>query len=358
MKKLLQKVLVVTLSLMMILSFAGLASAGEGEAEYKLIFSTGDAESNVMCEVWRAWADKVNEVTNGQVEIEIHYNGELAATGVALTAVQMGQVDIAFVATTIDAAFQLDVLSEAIPYTNKCQHLSRVYTACMEYPDFAKEWEGYKVLALLGQPDEVIANTKKEIKSAADVSGMTLGVCSALQANTLAKMGASGVFCEPNGEYTAMEKGVVDGCIYLPWDSMLTQSWAELTDYAIMMPACTSRNGIIMNEYAWESLPQDCRDAIDGLQDWFVDLFDETLVKRNIECMEACEKDYGVQFYWPTEEEVAGFQAVRDEAVAEYIADLDSKGIDATGFWAFYTELLEENSTDPYVDFDFSGPIW
>lgn len=344
------KILAVILSVVMLLGVCQMVMAAEAAPEYTLIYSTQDSESDVKSELIREYAEKVKEVTDGRVEIEIHYNGELAATPEVPAALLAGTIDMGFVATTIDAAFQLDVLSEMIPCDTECQHPSRVYTKCLEFEDFAKPYEPFKVIALFAMGPNVCCTAKKEIATPDDLKGLTMGVCSGLQATMLGNMGVSAVFCEPNGEYTALEKGVVDGCFYLPWNGMVTQSWAEQLDYILMMNTTVSRNGFLMSKAAWDMLPQDIQEAMDGIQDWFVDEIDRLHYEDFAEKIKTVKEEYGVTYIYPTEEAIAEFQKYKDEAAQGYIEELNGQGIDATGFWEFYNKLIEENSGDKFID--------
>ncbi len=323
--------------------------------EFTLVFSTGDAETNIMCTIWKAWAEKVKEVTKGRVEIEIHYNGELVATPMALTALQQNTVDVAFVIQGTDPSLKMDPLNEIVSSFSRVQRPSAVYTGLLADPAFAKQYEQYKVIALVSQWNGVLATSKKEIRTPADVKGLNIAVCSGLAANVVSAMGGNPVFCEPNSEYTSLEKGVVDGAWYLPWDSMLAQSWAEQLKYAVMMPNHNSTNGILMSLATWNSLPAEVQEQIDSLQDWLVEYFDKTFVERSIECMEICEKDYGITLTWLTDEEKAAFQEYKDAAVAAYTTE-----VGAENMMKLYAELCEKYSADEYrfVDFDWTGPVW
>lgn len=331
--------------------------------EYTLIFSTGDSETNIMCKLWKQWADKVYEVTQGRVQVEMHYNGELVETPMAVTAMQQGTVDVAFVIQGTDTTtFPLDPLFEVVPSDQPpVQCATTMYTELLDYSDdFAAEYEDFHVVCLFSQSMAVVASKGFELQSASDLKGKNIAVCSALQATMLDKLGASGVFCEPNSEYTSLEKGIVDGAWYLPWDSMVTQSWAEQLDYILMQPNHTSTNGILISKSAWDSLPEEVQEQIDSIQPWFLELCDKTIAERNIECMQIVEEDYGVNLVWASDEVREEFQAVKDEAVDEYVAELEEQGIDASGFVEAYQELYDKYSADEYqfVDFDMTEPVW
>ena len=335
------------------------AAADDGwyeNPEYTLIFSTGDAETNIMCTMWKAWAEKVYEVTKGRVEVEIHYNGELVAPPMALTALRENTVDVAFTIQGTDPSLALDPLVEMVNTVSVMQRPSTVYTKLLEDPAFAKQYEDYKVIALVSQWNGVIATSSKEVRTPADLKGLNMGVCSALHASFMQSVGATPVFCEPNGEYTALEKGVVDGACYLPWDSMISQSWAEQIDYAVMMPAHNSTNGILMSLDTWNSLPTEVQEQIDSIQDWFLEYIDRTFIERSIECMQICEEEYGVNLIWLTDAEKQAFQEYRDQCVAAYVAEHEG----AAGMMELYNQLVEEYSAEEYrfSDFDWTAPVW
>lgn len=345
------------------------APAGEVEAaddwyetpEFTLVFSTGDPPNNIMSQyMWAPWAEKVKEVTKGRVEVEMHYNGELVNTGIALTALQQGTVDVAFTAQTIDSAFKLDLIHGIGNCYNPSQRLSTIYTKCLEFPDFAAPYADYKVLALFTMWGQCIGTTNTIVEKPEDLKGKNIGVTAATQATELGMMGASGVFCEPNGEYTALEKGVVDGVYYTLMENMITASWGEQIKNVLMMPTQYGCNGILMNLDTWNSLPPEVQEQIDSIQGWFLDLIDKTFVERIIMDMKICEDDYGTNLIWITDEQKQAWQDIKDKVRSDYIAELDAQGIDASGFYAFYEDLLKEYTRPEYnfVDFDFSGPTW
>lgn len=340
------------------------AAAGEDwyeTPEFTLVFSVGDPYNNFMCKyMWEPWSQKVKEVTKGRVEVEMHYNGELIGTGQALTALQQGTVDIAFTAQTIDSAFKLDLVHCLANCTGTTQRLSRIYTSCLQHPDFAAPYADYKVLVLYSNWGQCIGTTDTLVEKPEDLKGLNIAVTAGTQATELGMMGASGVFCEPQGEYTALEKGIVDGLYYTLFDNMITASWGEQVKNVVMMPTQYGCNGILMCLDTWNSLPPEVQAQIDSIQDWFIDTCDQAATEVAIADMKICEDQYGTNLIWLTAEQKQAFQAIKDKVLADYIASLDAEGIDASGFLTLYKELTAEYSKPEYnfSDFDFSGPIW
>lgn len=338
------------------------ATGDSSAAEYTLIFSTGDTEKTCMGQMWQKWANKVNEVTDGRVYVEMHWNGELVESAMAMTAIQQGTVDVAFVPTTVDSAFQLDLLREMVPSASTCQRPTAVYMEMLSNSEeMAEPYSPYKVVVAFSMADGMLATKGEPIASPEDIAGKNIAVVSSIQAEYIKSMGGSAIFVEPNGEYTSLEKGIIDGGMSMPMDNFITNSWAEQIDYITMMPSTNCSTSVLMNIDTWNSLPADIQEQIDGITDWFVDLIDTTMWERAMECMEICEKEYGIEFVFPTEEQKSEFDSYKEAAVDNYVAELNSQGYDATAFMELYYDTLEKFSTEEYriiPEFDYSQKIW
>lgn len=328
-----------------------------GAPEYTLIFSVDDPETNPQCQnIYKPLAEKIEEVTDGRVAVEMHYNGEIVNAGTAFEALQQGTVDIVFTANSIDStAHPLDLLIESSSFTSECQRRSQVYNELMdEHEKFASEYDGYKCLALINMYDGFIGTTKKQITKPEDLKGLNIMVTSSLMADRVTAFGATPVFGAPNEEYSSLEKGVVDGLFYSVWTSMYTNSWADVIDYATVGCTNNSVNGIFMSQDTWDRLPADIQEQIDSIRPWLIETIDKTYVEYAYEAQKSLKEDGKVEIYYMSDEEKEAFQQIQQAAVDAYIEKLDAEGWDATGFYEKYQELTDKYSDESYniVNFD------
>jgi len=141
-------------------------------------------------------------------------------------------------------------------------------------------WDGYKKLMPKELADTKVLwfyavgpgslYTKGEVKSLEDLKGLRIRA-TGLTAKSIEALGATPVAMPMPDSYEALSKGVVEGIIGPP---EILKGWklADVTKYITIVPPVY--NGVhycVMNLDKWNSLPENVRAAIDGVNEKFIE---------------------------------------------------------------------------------------
>ena len=236
-------------------SSAGNTSSGatntnsEGKSYTLKIATTGneDHQSTIAA---RAFAEKIEELSGGQIKGEVYRNSSVGSEREAAEGVQMGSLEMTVVTT--DGTLpnwvpETQVLS--MPYLFETKEEAYYVLDNFLQDEFAPlfEEQGIKHLAFCELGFRHFTTNGKEIKSAADLKGQSIRVQEATIWFALAD--ALGFIATPiafNELYTALQQGTVDGQEN-PIASIATSAFGEVQKYMCMDGHTYGAESIIMN---------------------------------------------------------------------------------------------------------------
>jgi TRAP-type C4-dicarboxylate transport system substrate-binding protein len=297
----------------------GLMSSALIAAEFELSYSTTYAPTHPYGQADEAWIARIHEQTNGRVQITPFWGGTLISSREGIDELAAGVADIAYIAP-IYASSGYD-LSRLTPqffygYSDALQVLDVYLSLWAEYPQFADELDGVKVLGYnVGTPMHLMLR-EKPLNTLADLQG--LRIRSAVDyVNALAAHGAEGVTMPMTETYPSLQRGVLDGVI-APYEALKSLSFAEVVDYYSELPhsrgAYPSR---AINGEAWAALPEDIQKVFeDNIDFWTRSTYDLA------QAAEDGGRAYG-------EEQGVVFNAVDPAVITEYSASF-AAGAQAT----------------------------
>ncbi len=305
-------------------------------AEFELTFSTTYSPAHPYGVADAEWIERIHEATEGRVNITPFWGGALINSREGVDELEAGVADIAFI-SPIYASSGYD-LSRLTPqffygYDDALEVLEVYRELWEEYPQFAEELSGVKVLAYnVGSPMHLLLRDKP-FNQVSDLRG--LRIRSAIDyVPTLAHFGAEGVTMPMTDTYPSLQRGVLDGVI-APYEALRSLSFAEVVNYYSELPhsrgAYPSR---AMNRRTWDRLPEDIQQVFEDNIDWWT-----RATYENSQASEEAGRIYG-------EEMGVTFNTVDPEVVTEYSAafeigarqaaeELDAKGLPGT-------EILEK----------------
>lgn len=255
----------------------GMMSGALFAAEIELTYSTTYSPTHPYGQADEAWIARIEEQTNGRVHITPFWGGALINSREGIDELAAGVADISYIAP-IYASSGYD-LSRLTPqffygYGDALQVLDIYLGLWAEYPQFADELDGVKVLAYnVGTPMHLMLR-EKPVNTLADLQG--LRIRSAVDyVNALAANGAEGVTMPMTETYPSLQRGVLDGVI-APYEALKSLSFAEVIHYYSELPhsrgAYPSR---AMNGDAWAALPEDIQQVFeDNIDFWTRSTFD------------------------------------------------------------------------------------
>lgn len=238
-------------------TFALTASA----ADYNFKFQSSDPSGVRNFEIQQEWAERVEAMTGGRVEIELLPVGSIVSHTETLDAIQAGVLDGHISVTGYfsgkDPAFGL-IGNTVGAWSSPDQLISYIYYG-----------GGYELMNELYQPYGVkfIGGgatglesfvSKKPLDSVADLKGLKLRAPEGLVQSVFAAAGASPVNLPGSEVYTGLSKGVIDAADYTVFSTNHSAGMHEVATHPVY-PGFHSLPllEVVMNLKEWKELPAD-----------------------------------------------------------------------------------------------------
>jgi TRAP-type C4-dicarboxylate transport system substrate-binding protein len=294
--------------------------------------------------VFTPWAEKINEETNGRVNITIFPGGTMAGPMDTYDLILSGGADIA----PIEPGFTRSKfpLSQAIglPLIFKdATQCSEVYHKLIEKYLLDGELKEVKYLFCNGTPNFDISNNKVQIRTMADMAGLKLATTEPSMIPALEILGAVPVFMPPPEIYTSLERGMVDGTV-LSWDALKSFKSFEVTKYRTVVGLYIARMITMMNMDTWNSLPPDIQKIIDensGLGKSIAagKVMDAANINSRDNIIVPFDKDKGNPDYVVLSDEERGkWRDALSPLYGKWIEENEGKGLPAQ---AFFDDMIE-----------------
>ncbi len=213
---------------------------------------------------FKAFMDKVKEVSNGELVIDYLGGPEVIGPFDIGQAVKKGVLDLGYLysgayegmvpAVTYAAASLLDAVEER-------------EAGVFDYMAEVHEPYGLHLLGRVGIPDIgpgsifYIWTTEKKIEKPADMAGLKVAGISPQSDRFIEALGATSVILPFPEVYAALEQGVTNAL----WNGFMTPQADEsykLTKYMIDHPYFKDNHFMLMNPDAWDRLPTHLQDAL------------------------------------------------------------------------------------------------
>lgn len=218
----------------------------------------------MQTKVFEPWAEKIEQMSNGQVKVTFFPGGALGKTPDHYDLAEKGIADIIYTLHDYTPGrFPLTTVFELpfmVPTATKTS--VAMWQVFEKFPEFQKEYSKVKTLALFCHPGGHFNTVKKPIYSLDDLKGMKFRTASPHVTKALKIFGAVPVNMPVTETYTALERGVVDGTV-LPWEGNFIFKLAEILKYGAEADFYTMTMMVVMNKKKWDSLPDNIKKIID-----------------------------------------------------------------------------------------------
>ncbi len=222
------------------------------------------ATSFMHVDVFEPWAKKIEEESQGRLNIEIYPSAQLSKADVTYDAAVKGTVDIGSQAHGYTAGrFPLSQIAELPGLSNTAAQMSCMIQTLYDNGTIADEYKDSHLLGVFGTGPASIHTKDKLIRTPDDLKGLRIRRPSAVAGDLLESMGASPVGLPAPDIYTSIERGVVDG-VSFPWDPFKAFRINEVAKKHTNLPFYSSGLLLTMNKNVYERLPDDLKKVIDN----------------------------------------------------------------------------------------------
>lgn len=265
----------------------------------------------------------LEEASGGNITVEIYPNSMLGSLTENVNSMQMGDLEMAYLNDSILSGFIPEFAVVGLPYL--FTSVDAVHNAMAG--DFGAELSQkiYDNLGIvnLGWCDvgfRNITNSKKEIKTPADLAGMKIRtMTNDLHVEYFSHLGAMPTPMAFNELYTALQQGTVDGQEN-PTAMIFNNNLYEVQKYMTVSEHVWTSTGLMIAKNFYEGLPQDYQDAIQEAADNTTQLQRDMITEQNSSLLTNIE-EAGVQVTVLTDEEKKAFQDAASESVWKTAAE-------------------------------------
>lgn len=303
----------------------------DGLGNYEFTLSMHDPSTSNNGMFYQAWADKIAEETEGHVKIEIYYSGQLASSSDVSDMVESGGVDIGWVFTSFYAGqFPLTDITQ-FPFIGFGEAVSTTETLWdlyEKYPELQEEWSSYKLLFMYGNPGNIFASTKGEVRSPDDVKNQVMRTPSGPITDLMNAMGGSPTVMGPGDMFDAIQKNVISGFVFEPAGviNFSLQEAAKMyyTDYAMY----DATFALVMNWDRWNSLPEEFQKIIEDNSGRAGSLLAAKDFQDAADTAKKTITDAGNEWVTLTDDEIKAFEDAAAPVVEDWVKKYSSSGFD------------------------------
>ena len=244
------------------------AEAGQASSGQSIVIKLGttgnlEHQSTIAASFFK---EKVEELTAGEITVEIYPNSELGSEREMSEGVKLGTLEMTIVTTdgTLPAWVpETQVLSIPYIFETKQQAYKVLDDTLQSYFEPLFEAQGFKHLAFCELGFRHFTNNIREVASAEDMKGLSIRVQEApIWFALIDSLGATATPVAFNELYTALQQGMVDGQEN-PIPTIASCRFNEVQQYLCLDGHTYGAESILINLGFYNSLSADYQEAID-----------------------------------------------------------------------------------------------
>ncbi len=326
---------------------AGLGSAALAQEVTLKMHQFLPPQANVPKQILVPWAERVEEASDGRIEIEHYPSMQLGGKPPELVSqVIDGVADIIWVvAGYTPGRFPQAEVFELPFIMSNAEDTSRAYWEFAEKNMFDKDFKDMKILGVWVHGPGVI-HSDKPVNEISDLNGMKVRGPTRIITNLLKTLGATPVGMPVPAMPEALSKGVIDAGV-IPWEVTTALKIPELVENHTTFgdeALYTTAFIFAMNKQKYESLPQELKDAIDSQSGAdFSALAGKTMAAADGPAREIAE-EMGNNIIDLPPEKVANWKEAAKPVEKQWIEDMTEKGFDGQALVDEARALIEKHT--------------
>jgi TRAP-type C4-dicarboxylate transport system substrate-binding protein len=330
------------------LGLAGCGKADKPEAgpvadtppvpEFKISYSIFFPPTHIQCTTAQAWAEAIQERTNGRVEIQIHAGGTLSKApdvyrGVVSNVSGLGMSCFAY---TRGAFPLLEALDLPLGYPDGKTATRAANEIVQRFQP--EELANVKVMYIHAHGPGVLA-TNKEVRRYEDIQGLKIRG-TGLSAKIVESLGGVAVGLSQPDTYEALRKGTVDATL-CPIETLKGWKQGEVIKSVTDLSAVgyTTAMFVVMNRQVWDSLPPDIQKIIEETNAEWIDKHGEAWDVADQEGRAFVAELNHPVYELSAEDQAKAVAAVRP-ILDEYVAGATAKGLPGKEVLAALQEII------------------
>jgi len=217
----------------------------------------------------RAFAEMVNERSDGRLDVQVFPSGQLFGDRDEIEALQGNNVQ--FIAPSIGKLISFDPRFQIgdLPFLFSDNAAESRFWESEEGRTLLRSLESQDILGLTTWPNGMrqLMNRRGPIHTPADTNGLKMRIPSGgVLVDTLEAFGAGASVIPFTDVYTALQQGVVDGTI-ATFDNIEVEKYAEVLEYLTVANVNSLSYGVLVNKTFWDGLPEDLRQILADAMD-------------------------------------------------------------------------------------------
>ena len=281
-------------------------SSGD-EGKVSLVASTINPANTLLGEAFIAFAEEIENQSNGEIEVTLHMDGALGGASSLYQSVISGDIDIIYSDTGWFAEHQpaFDVISSYYLFEDQ-EHFESVVNSedkLAYFEDVLRESPGLNTLMYIGGIERNILSTFP-IESVEDLNGRVMrSGTGATELEWWTELGANPVSIDLSEVYSGLQTGVAEGT-QNSLDSMIHNRFGEVGDYVARTQHDLTLGFVVMNNDRYEQLSDSHKEAIQRAADIVQPKYIEIAFDRAENDMKTLEEEFDITF---TDVELDGF---------------------------------------------------
>ncbi|MDV2582226.1 DctP family TRAP transporter solute-binding subunit [Alkalibacillus haloalkaliphilus] len=300
-----------------------------GEESHDLQMSVTVAESSTWFEAAEKLATDIEDETEGRITIDVYPNEELSGgdSGQAVELLSRGNIDLTFNSTIIYSILDDRFGVASAPFLFRdLDEVDEVFNGegGEMLQDILREI-GVEPLGYGENGFRQVTNNEHEITSPEDIDGLGIRIPGITMYTDLwRELGADPSTMTFSEVFTSLQQGAIDGQEN-PIDVIYSSRLDEVQDYITMWNYSYDPLVLGMNQELFQSMSEEDQELFARLGQEAAEYQVELAREREAEQIEELE-ERGMQFYYPTEEELDAFleevQPIYDDFEDVWGADL------------------------------------
>lgn len=275
------------------------------DAEYKIRCSIGCPDSHFIGQQFINWANLIKEKTDGRVEVELYFNGQLYSDKDVIEAIQTGAIEAGCVYTFALATMipEFEIFNMPMLFDTTAEEEKVLNGRIGKMLANKSETKGLKYLGWFYWPQEDLGFVStKEIKVPGDLKGLKIRGLSVVGAKWFESLGASPAYISGAELYMGFQRGTVDAAIG-QIIGLIQRKQYEVAPHMICLGTSAMGSLPMINKRYFGKLPEDIQEAIiEASAEATVSSVEYGLNVHNKLLEQA--KELNINVYHPTEEDL------------------------------------------------------